>query len=59
MKYFELLLRLALGITRIIQEKGDDAADVRLKDVDGFDELKKETDLHARAVVRFLKKLEG
>jgi hypothetical protein len=59
MRLFELLLNLALGITKIIQEKGDGAADVRLKDVDGFEELKKEADLHERAVRRFREKLEG
>jgi hypothetical protein len=57
MAIVELILKLILSIVKIIQEKGDDAGDVRLKDIDGFRELKAEAKLHADAVRAFREKI--
>lgn len=59
MKLVQLAFELALGIVKIIQAKGDKAADVRLKDIPGFKNLKREVDLHAEALRAFKAKLRN
>jgi hypothetical protein len=51
-------VKLAGKIIDAVAEEGDGAADKRLKDFDGWDELKDEILNHPEAVRRFKKKLE-
>lgn len=49
------ILRVGAGIIELIGQKGEDAGDVRLSDVDGWEELKAEA-LQDEARAEFLKK---
>jgi len=49
------ILRFGVAVVEIIGEKGDDAGDIRLRDIDGFEDLRAES-LQDEAREEFLEK---
>jgi len=49
------ILRFGVAVVEIIGEQGDDAGDIRLRDIDGFEDLRAES-LQDEARVAFLEK---